>query len=198
MKRILCLILALLLVFSLSACKKQKEETPSDPAENTYDLVECMNQGKLPEAEYLLGTDPEKIKTDYNYYGENSSDEHSHDHEIYMRENPNSTNIVVGDYYYYFVNGQESKGISSIVCFGTAFGTEVNGFETKDDIKKKFSTVEFTEREISSLQAYFIPGEVENCTALTCKTENRRIDFVFMEETLIAINLVDTENWTLT
>lgn len=198
MKRILCLTLTLLMVFSLSACKKENQETPTTPTNNTYDLVECMNQGKIPEAEYVLGVDPEKIKKDYNYYGEETTDEFTHEHEIYVRENPNSTNIVVGDFYYYHVNGQEDKGISSIVCFGTAFGVEVNGFDTKQDIIKKFSSVEFEERELSSLQAYFIPGEVENCTALTCKTETRRIDFVFMEDTLIAINLVDTENWTLT
>lgn len=196
MKRFLCLALTLLMIFSLSACKKEAAETPSEPTNDTYDLAECMNQGKIPESEYTLGVDPEKIKNDYNYYAEPAEGQHEHD--IYVRENPNSTSVVVGDFYYYYVNGQESKGISSIVCFGTAFGVEVNGFDTKEDIKKKFSSVEFTEREISSLEAYFVPGEVENCTALTCKTDTHRIDFVFMEETLIAINLIDTVNWTLT
>ncbi len=196
MKRFLCLILSLLMVFSLSACKKKNDETPSTPTNNAYDLIECMKGGKIPELKYTLGVDPETIKNDYKFYEENENA--SEENEIYVNENPNSTNIVVGDYYYYYVNGQESKGISSIVCFSTAFGTEVNSFDTKQDIKKKFENVEFEERELTSLQAYFIPGEVENCSALTCKTENRRIDFIFMEETLIAINLVDTENWTLT
>ncbi len=195
MKRLLCLILALLMVLSLASCKKDGDDVSSDQGNSTYDLVACMNQGKIPEATYVLGVDPEKIKNDYNYYEE--AEEHTQEHEIYVRENPNSTNIVVGDYYYYYVNGEEDKGISSIVSFSTAFGTEVHGFETKQDIIEKFNSVVFEERELTSLQAYFIPGEVENCTALTCKTENRRIDFVFMEDSLIAINLVDTENWTL-
>ncbi len=196
MKKFLSLSLAFLMVLSLSACKKDKDKTPSEPTSSTYDLVECMKQGKIPELKYTLGVDPETIKNDYKFYEE--SEIANEENEIYVNENTNSTNIVVGDYYYYYVNGQQSKGISSIVCFSTAFGIEVNGFDTKDDIKKKFEGVEFTEREITSLQAYFIPGEVENCSALTCYSENRRIDFVFMDEMLIAINLVDTENWTLT
>lgn len=193
MKRIICLVLALLLVFSLSACKG-KEVTNDDPNTNVYDLNECMKQGKIPELKYTLGTNPETIKKDF----EGVTEQNGEEIELYINENPNSINIVVGDYYYYYVRGAEDKGVSSIVSFTTAFGVEVHGFDTKDDIKKRFTTVEFTERALTSLDAYFIPGEVDNCTALTCETDNRRIDFIFMEETLIAVNMVDTENWTLT
>ena len=193
MKRFLCLSLVFLIALSLSACKKEKEKIPSEPTNNTYDLVECMKQGKIPELKYTLGTSPETIKKDFEGVTEQDGEEI----ELYINENPNSTNIVAGNYYYYYVNGSEDMGISSIVSFSTAFGVEVNGFETKQDIIKKFSTVDFEDRELSSLQAYFIPGEIENCSALTCKTDNRRIDFIFIEETLIAINLLDTENWTL-
>lgn len=193
MKKIICLFLALLLVFSLSACK-EKGDIENTPETNVYDLKECMKQGKIPELKYILGTNPETIKKDFEGVTEQDGEEV----ELYINENPNSTNIGVGNNYYYYVNGSEEKGISSILSFDTAFGIEVNGFDTKKDIKNKFTTVEFTERQLTSLQAYFIPGEVENCSALTCEIDNRRIDFIFMDETLIAINLVDTENWTLT
>ena len=193
MKRTVALILALLLLFSLSACKKENNKTPDEPTPNVYDLNECMKEGKIPELKYSLGTNPETIKKDFEGVTEQDGEEI----ELYINENPNSTNIVVGDYYYYYVNGSEDKGISSIISFSTAFGVEVNGFDTKQDIKNRFSGIEFEERKLTSLQAYFIPGEVENCTALTCKTDNRRIDFIFMDEALIAINLIDTENWTL-
>lgn len=193
MKKIICLCLAVLLIFSLAACKGKEVVDDANDA-NVYDLNECMKQGKIPEIKYSLGTNPETIKKDF----EGVTEQNGEEVELYINENPNSTNISVANNYYYYVNGSEDKGISSILSFDTAFGVEVNGFDTKEDIKNKFTTVEFTERQLTSLQAYFIPGEVEDCSALTCKTENRRIDFIFMGETLIAINLVDTENWTLT
>ncbi len=193
MKRILSVLLAVVVLLCLVGCKN-KEEQQSTDNNGVYDLLACMNQGKIPEAEYVLGTTPEKIKTDFNYGAESDG----HEHDIYVYEGLNSSYLVVEDFYYYFVNGEEEKGISSIVCFSTAFGTEVNGFDTKKDVKNRFSSVNFEEREISSRQAYFVPHEVENWSALTCKTDNRRIDFIFQEDILVAINLVDTENWDLT
>lgn len=193
MKRYLSVFIIIVILLCFAACKKG-ENTTTDNSGDSYNLIECMNQGKIPEAEYMLGTDPEKIKTDYNY----GKEAEGHDHDIYFHERTNSSYLVVEDFYYYYENGEEKDGISSIVCFSTAYGTEVNGFDTKDDIKKRFSSVTFEEREISSQQAYFVPHEIENWSALTCKTDNRRIDFIFQDDMLVAINLVDTENWTLT
>ena len=196
MKRTICFLLALLMVILFVGCKK-KDTTPqqqTEPTEEVYDLVECMKNGKIPELKYTLGTAADTIKNDYHYDKVLPEEQL----ELVINENPNSINISVGDYYFYYEREKEDKGISSIVAFTTAFGVEVQGFETKASLQKKFSKTTFTERKLTSLEAYFIPGEVENCSALTCESDNRRIDFIFMDETLIAINLVDTENWTLT
>ncbi len=186
MKRFLCSILVIIVMLGFVGCKKGDKNNQSGQNNDLYNLTECMNQGKIPEAEYTLGVNPQKIIDD------------GKDEEVYFSEGPNSCSIVVGDYYYYYEKGAESKGISSIVCFSTAFGVEVNGYDSKSDIKNKFSSVTFEEREISSSQAYFVPHQIENWSALTCKTDTKRIDFVFQDETLVAINLVDTANWTLT
>ena len=59
MKRIICLLLCLIVFCNFSACKKQEN------TENTNFITEYANKGKIPECDYTLGDDPEKIKSDF-------------------------------------------------------------------------------------------------------------------------------------
>ena len=60
-----------------------------------------------------------------------------------------------------------------------------------------FEGIIFEERELTNMQVYFIPYEVEGAKALTFSEGDRKIDFVFMSDILIAINLYDTSVWSL-
>lgn len=192
MKKVIALLLVFVFVFSFASCKKEEDDNPAlTTSEISYNLDNLLKDGEIPGVPYKLGTSVQKIKDDAGYKPE---DELNDDDEFSIIENTKYTRMAYLTSYYCFAPDKEENGISSIVDFGTPFDFET-GTTTPDDVKAYFKDVEFEERELTSSQVYFIPMQMENCTALTYEKDNRRIDFIFESDLLIAINLVDTDNW---
>ena len=57
MKKVLCLLLSLFMIFSLSACKEEKES-----AKHTVDVEYYANLGQIPECKYSLSADSDTLK----------------------------------------------------------------------------------------------------------------------------------------
>ncbi len=196
MKKLLALSLALACVFCFVGCKGTEDKEKDDMVSNLYNLDEYISLGEIPEAEFALGTAVQSIKDQYAHSDEEEADDGHYHADIYEIEGNKSDALQVGEIMYYYEKGADS--VSSIVCLVSGFGFEVSEITGKNDIIKAFPSYEYTERVVTSAELYFIPGEMENCTAITYKNGAKRLDFFFQEDNLIGINLVDTENWTLT
>ncbi len=199
MKRLTALVLCLVFLFSLCSCKVNKEQPESAPSEAGYNLSQILKEGKIPGTNYALFTLPETIKTE-NHYGEHVDGEQLHDHEdgngLFVEEGNRSVKLSLNADCYYYEKGKEDKGISSIVVFNDVLDLLI-GTSTSNDVKINFEGIVFEERELTNMQVYFIPYEVEGAKALTFSEGNRKIDFIFMSDILIAINLYDTSVWSL-
>lgn len=192
MKKTVALLLCVICVFMFAGCKKEKEPEVITPVFETVDLKAEMEKGAIPEVKYPLGTSFDMIKVDYKM----DSDEDNHD--AYEAQQSRSYFISADFVYYYSEKDKKEDGVSSLVCFDTAFGIQVGSEQTKNDVKKAFPSVEFTEKEVKSKELYFTELTFDNASVLTYTTGKYRVDFIFVDDGLMAINLIDTENWTLT
>lgn len=197
MKKIIALCLTLALVFSFCGCSKQKDkdDNSSVAPSDAYNLFEYMKKGEFPEAKYSLGT---AIDTILNEAQNEDGEAHTHSTVYEQSYGVRSTFIDCGDFSYYYENGKRDAGVSSIVAQTKVFGFEIGAFTTKNDVIRAFPSSEYEERELSNSEMYFIPFEMIGCTAITYKVDNYRLDFIFDNNTLFAVNLVDTNNWTIT
>ncbi len=196
MKRILALVLCFAMLFALSGCAGKKNPDAEKPAELTA-VQQMLANRKIVDGEYALYTSPDKIKNDFKYgeEHEDADDAHGSESNIYVEDLGNTTRITAATTQYYYDNGEEDDGITSIVSFDSVYGLDC-GLATVDDVKVTFRDTEFSERALTSKQIYFIPFELENCKALSAQLDNIRIDFVFVDNVLVGINLLDTEKWS--
>lgn len=196
MKKLLALLMALVCIVCFVGCKEKENDDKKDVVSNLYNLSEYISAGEIPEAEFKLGTSVQSIKDAYAHTDEEGEDDGHYHADIYEIEGNRSDALQVGEIMYYYEKGADK--VSSIVCLVSGFGFEVSELTGKNDIIKAFPSYKYTTRDVTSTELYFIPGEMENCTVITYTEGNRRLDFFFQEDNLIGINLVDTENWTLT
>lgn len=198
MKRLIAVLLSVCLLFALSACKGDKEDTNSTPsATQTVDLAALMKQGKVPEAEFTIGTAVDTILNSHTEDEGTVNDGHNHD-EIMVEEGNRSCSISLDGFRYYYEKAKEESGISSIVCQFNAYGFEVSEITGKNDVISAFPNMEYTEHVATNEEIYFLPFEIEDCVVITYTADNFRLDFFFVDNSLLAVNLVDTNLWTLT
>lgn len=188
MKRILSLILCVALLFCFAGCKEEKPKNVNTG--NGVDLEKVVTEGKIPELAVRLGMSADDVKTLHNY-DKNAVGETG----FYIFEEEDATYFQTETAAYYYLNDKKSKGISAIVALTSACGLTLNAFETPNDVKAAFPNIEFTEGEVTKEDKYFLVGG-DAFTKLSFEKGSHRIDFVFYENQLNTVILLDTENWS--
>ncbi len=189
MKRIISLILALFICFVCCAC--------NDVTDNEYkggngiDLIALLKDGKIPEIDIALGTAVDTIAV---------SEGHSHE----SGEEAHGYSSVVGNKYSYFLNEHASayykntkkdKGISVVLSVSEAFSLKCNSFVSAEQVKEAFPNIEFTEGTVDKNDLTIMPYMLDTTKKLTYTSGKRQAVFYIMDDQLIAVALIDTENW---
>ncbi len=188
MKKVLSLILCAMILLCVCGCKEQKPQDVNTG--NGIDLENVLSDGKIPELAVRLGMSADDVKTLHNY-DKNAVGETG----FYIFEEDDATYFQTETAAYYYLNDKKSKGISAIVALTSACGFTLNAFETPADVKNAFPNIKFTEGEVTKEDKYFLVGG-DKFTKLSFQKGNRRIDFVFYENQLNTVILLDTENWS--
>ena len=194
MKKIISLILCLLLIFVFVGCGNKDKKSESD-----VDLEYYAKLGIIPEVEFTLGEDIEKV-TDKLSAPLEDEDEHSsddsHDQEEYRFEIVEGQNNVLldnGTVGYYYNKANKNKGVSYIVNYDTSFGFEKGTVSV--EIKDALKDYEFEEADVSEDNAFFATY-ISNGTVLETKIDDVVIMFVFQENELYATVMYDANNWS--
>ncbi len=199
MKKLSCLFLCLILIFSLSACSKESNKED----ESGVDLSYYALLGKMPEVEYALGENPDVITKELNARLKEENDNHkedpnhAHEHdedEFYFEVVQGEKNVLLdnGHICYYYNKANKNKGISYIVNYDTAYGLSLG--KVISEVKDEFSSVEFKEEPISSNNAFFADYIVDG-TVLTATFGENVVLFVFQENALFATAIYNS-NWS--
>lgn len=187
MKKVLALALCLVLCLTVCACggNLPKENNVG----NGINLDNALAEGKIPELDIALGTNVDSI----------DMGEHSHEADAqpaYYLINGKEESYLMGENaYYYYKNNKKEAGISSIVSISAAFGLICGNYETPESVKNAFSNIVFTESVATEDDLFFLKYTIENCKKLSYVSGNREIVFIFEDNNLIAVNMVDINNW---
>ena len=201
MKKILCLILALL-VLCLSGCGADKDVSSSSPGNPV--IENAATDGKFSGAEYGIGDSVQEVKDHYKkivddyeaiHMGEGASEGHEHEHHIhdansqdkipYYDVDPegNYVEIDVADFRFYYEGKKDENGITAIATDGDIFGF-VMGSTTKQEVEeavgKEGVTTNATEED-----KIFLAFPQDNLIIFTVTYENRAISFYFYENLLV-------------
>lgn len=183
MKKLLCLVLSLVFLFSFAACK---EDTDKDNG-NNIDIEYYVNLGQMPECEYSLGTDVSKIKDELSADYDSSEIEEM----VYnVSDMGDYTLIDNGQFKYYYLNGEDS--LSYMVNFDTAFGYEIGTLIV--EVENALSDFEYKTEEISKDNAFFLFGSPEG-SVIKCEFKENTVMFVFENSALCATAIYKTSDW---
>lgn len=201
MKKILCLILALL-VLCLSGCGADKDVSSSSLGNPV--IENAVTDGKFSGAEYGIGDSVQEVKDHYKkivddyeaiHMGEGASEGHEHEHHIHDANNQdkipyydvdpegNYVEIDVADFRFYYEGKKDENGIIAIATDGDVFGF-VMGSTTKQEVEeavgKEGVTTNATEED-----KIFLAFPQDNLIIFTATYENRAISFYFYENLLV-------------
>lgn len=179
------LCLAILLCFS--ACGKTRDNSSPDAIDIDY----YVSVGKMPESKYDLGTDTQKMLSDFEAAEQaaESSDEETGGEYYYSTYTIGDyTEVTDGSMAYYYLTEQPDKGICYIVNFGTSYGIEQGTYSV--EVKKTLDNlkIDYTERELDGDEAFFVPGAF-GITGIEYTSGKNTVLFVFQEDMLCACAL---------
>ncbi|MBR4973044.1 MAG: hypothetical protein IKY45_01105 [Clostridia bacterium] len=182
MKRIFCILLSLLIIFSFSSCGKD-----SNSKDDIADLSYFVKLGQIPECEYKIGDSAETINADLKKAAETSED------AVYdFIEGENNALIDGGLYSYYYKKANIQDGISYIVSYDTAFGFEIGTLWV--EIENAYKDIKFKQEEMNDKNSFFLLGSPEG-KVLKTEISDYTVSFLFVDNALCATAIYITNDW---
>ena len=189
MKKIAALILALLMVFSFTACKKDKAKKNAE--KHSVNIEEYAKKGKIPEIKYSLGQDVEVLLSALEADAEEQGLELDDAYNIY--EGEDKVLISAGGYEFYYFSDNEDKGISYIVSYQDAYGF-THDITLINEVEKVLSNYKYKKEDITDKNAFFMMGVSEG-TVLSAEFGKNTVSFVFVDNALSATAIYKTQDW---
>ncbi len=176
MKKILCLVLCVIFVLSLTACGKNG----GGNSRHDIDIEYFAKLGKISDVQYAIGDNVDETKSllaetpddhgDSNYFDYTSGD---------------YTIMTDGTVSCCYKTEQKDAGLTHIVKSGDVYGFTTGAVSTQ--VRDTMSDMGFdaTEREAKSGELFFLPAG-SNATVLEYKIKDCTVLFVFFEHALTA------------
>lgn len=188
MKRIASLILALFICLAFCGCNEVADNEYKGG--NGIDLIAALKDGKIPEVDITLGAAIDTVTV---------AEEHSHqDSEIHgysFVEDNKYSYFLNENAFAYYKNSKKTQGISVVLSINEAFSLKCNSFVSADDVKSAFPNVEFAEGTVDKYDLTIMPYMLDTTKKLTYQNGTRQAVFYIMDDQLIAVAIIDTENW---
>lgn len=189
MKKIICILLAVLMCISFAACGKKGGSGTQNG--DTFDLVAA--KGQIPELSIKLGTMPNEA---ISFYRKEAEDKDNVDLELISTVGENTVNLSNGETHFCYERKHEQFGISFIALTnGTAFSLEIANTPTKNDVEAKFSK-NGTAAAATADQLFFMPGFSDGFEVISYNFDNIVLEFFFYDDFLTAVAMKNTTYWT--
>ena len=180
MKKLLCLVLCIIFVFSFTACGASGGQKG-----HSIDIKYYAKLGQINDIEYKLGGDIDSAQKSLSANSEDTSDEHGHEEFYYDYESGDYTVLTNGSVCCCYKTQDKSSGITHIVKYGDAYGFNQGTISTQlRDIMNDLG-FQATEREANQNELFFLPSSAD-ITVLEYQISNNTVLFVFQEHALSA------------
>ena len=204
MKRIIALFLALVLLTGTFAACSKEDVSSTNKTDSITAIKEGIQNGKIPEIDFALGDNPDGIKKHFDDllaggdHAEEGDHNHSHDEvtSFTVTEGFTTVKMDAGKFVYHYEKDKKSNGVSVIVSFTKAFGF-TSGETTMQEVSACFDQNAITKFTASEDDMYFLVFPLENTMILRNESGDTRLDFYFNENVLVAVVLMDKNNWTV-
>ncbi|MEE1018189.1 MAG: hypothetical protein UH824_01765 [Acutalibacteraceae bacterium] len=204
MKRIICMIIAVVIAMtalSLASCSvggTNNTPTTTKAALNTLENVKKLAmQGKIDTVEYTLGTKADSIIDKYSTTAaaddtdNTAADEHINEHVFDVTEKTDYTRIILDTAQYFYNNDDANKQIGVIACTADAYNFKAGNCYS-DDVIDALGKPDSKDIPAAEDLIYTF-GVPQGVSRITYKFGKIRLDFVFVDDNLIATVLTDTE-----
>lgn len=203
MKRIICIIIAVVIAVTattLSSCSvggAKNTPTTTKAALNTLENVKKLaTQGKIDTVEYALGTKADSI---INKYGttaaaddtDSTAADMQENHVFDVTEKSDYTRIILDTAQYFYNNDDPNKQIGVIACTADAYNFKAGNCYS-DDVIDALGKPDSKDVPAAEDLIYTF-GVPQGVSRITYKFGKIRLDFVFVDDNLIATVLTDTE-----
>lgn len=205
MKRIICMIIAAVIAvtaITLSSCSvggTNNTPTTTKAALNTIENVKKLAmQGKIDTVDYSLGTKADSIIQKFsttaaeNIESTAADNEHNHENHVFdVTEKTGYTRIILDTAQYFYNNDDPNKQIGVIACTADSYNFKAGNCYSDDiiDALGKPDSKDIPAAE-DLIYTFGVPNGVSRITYNFGKI---RLDFVFVDDNLIATVLTDTE-----
>ncbi len=204
MKRIIAICLSLVLIACVFSACSNEVTSSNDITDNKTAILEGKENGKIPEIDYALGDNPDGIKKHFDDllakddHSEEENHNHSHDEvtNFTITEGISTVKMDAGKFVYHYEKDKKANGISVIVSYTKAFGFTA-GETIMQEVSDCFEQNSITTFTASEDDMYFLVYPLDDCMILRNESDNIRLDFYFSENVLVAVVLMDKNNWTV-
>ena len=185
MKRIVCILLSLCMIFVISACGN-KNDAKSDVG---LDIEKNAKLGKIPETEFSIGSDIASVKAALQKVYDDKSVEEA----VYnVVEKDDYVKIDGGNFQYYYKKGKDADGVSYIVSFDTSFGITLGTVDI--EITEKLNGFKYIQEDLTKQNAFFVLGEPEGIVYKYGLGDNT-VAFFFVDDALYATAIYKAIDW---
>lgn len=217
LKNFVALVLAFVMVFSLTACAQfvndnevSSAAVSSKPEKVYISVADYISNGEIYGCQFKLKTPINDIKTVYHYgdeefwNGESSEEavsesEHNHDHSYEGDElvisGDTTITMMTGEAKYYYRNWLEDQGVAYIAYFGDPFSYIV-GITDIDEVKKSIKAEPIFDEVADGESLFFLPGQPEGIHQLKYQFGDYFVSFFFDSEILCATTAYYAPLWT--
>lgn len=208
MKRIICIMIsAAVAVTAMSLCgcsvgNANNTPTTTKSALNTLENVKNLaKSGKIDTVEYTLGTKADSIIQKYSTTAAENTDstaddDHNHENDIVfdVTEKTDYTRIILDTAQFFYNNDDPNKQIGVIACTADAYNFKAGNCYS-DDVIDALGKPDSTDIPAAEdlIYTFGVPSSVSR---ITYNFDNIRLDFVFVDDNLIATVLTDTAIYT--
>ena len=203
-KRILAVILAIMMLVGLAACKKNDDTASSDTntlPDKSSDIAAAVAEGKIPELEFKLGDEISVLRDRYNELYSDMQDAHTGEGHVHddgdvlldMSEGNLSVTYNIGTASYYYEKEKKQSGIAVVCSLQDAFGFKQG--TSRSDIEGSLASLSLKSLNAGEDELYFVP--IPDAIVLRYKKDGRQLDFYFSDNELVATVLRDLNNWTI-
>ena len=191
-RSIFSVLLAILLVFCFSGCAAEEEEFTSsvEPIEHSLDILAYAQKGEIPEVPFKLGDDVDNLKETFLDHIESGSEIY----ELGVMEGEETVHLLGGSMTFCYQKDKKENGISVIVAQEYAYDFAM-GVQYIDDVIFAVGSDDYQRASTTEEDAFFLPVVPENSECLTYTVNNYQLKFIFTDNVISAVSLIDTENW---
>lgn len=198
MKKVLIIAITLALAISLFGCKNNADGAGN--GNSTVSISRFLKAGKIPEADYGIGTQISLLENYYaDYLKRQDSGEYIGEGEEVAAfvDEGNTAYYIINNCSYYYNPENAGKGVSCIVNLSDAFGFET-GITTLDFVKSSITDLKGEEYSTDSArELFFLFMSISDAKTLRYFSGDYELKFIFENDILIATTLTDTKNFVL-